>query len=98
MKKPSKVLTAAAFVVAAVPASSAATEDGSREPVRTSGGETVASPTEEPRLTGLLEFVAKAIETDQTLLASPNRPPNRPPSSPPGQNNPPNPPGKPPRQ
>jgi hypothetical protein len=53
-----------------------------------------------PRLTPMLDFLAKSIGTDTEALASPHlppgQPPGRPPGSPPGQTDPPNPPGKPP--
>jgi len=53
-----------------------------------------------PRLTPMLDFLAKSIGTETEALASPHvppgQPPGRPPGSPPGQTDPPNPPGKPP--
>ena len=65
------------------------------EPVRLTREDTISAP----RLTPMLDFLAKSIGTDSEALASPHLPPgpppDRPPVTPPGQTNPPNPPGKP---
>ena len=102
MKNNPSVLAVFGMAALLTPALYAAAPVATEEPRKPSRVSRVQAPSEttvhtmQTVLPKMLEFAAESIESEATLLASPNRPPGRPPAEPPGHSNPPNPPGQPP--